>query len=425
MNLITKKIVYSEKIKQQILNFVVKFDYSAFLDSCSSTVDHFGDFDFLVGISTQNSLILDEESLKKALSNRKKWIFGAFSYEFKDEIFSKKLKSENKQIYQSNLLNFFEADIVLFKRKNSSSIEIIAENPDKLLEEIANSKSPNSTNNFGKNIQQFIQKDEYLKKVGTIQKLIYDGEVYEVNLTQAFKVDAEIESIAQVFHDLTKISPTPFAGLLHFGNLSLISASPERFLKKKQSQLISQPIKGTISRSENLEIDKKQRIALENSEKDKAENVMIVDLVRNDLNRSCKTASVKVPYLFEIQQFTNVYQMVSTIVGEIHEDISTLDSIKNAFPPGSMTGAPKLAAMQYIESLEVVQRGLYSGSLGYFTPNGDFDFNVVIRSLVYDESQKAVFYNVGGAITIDSIPENEYEECEWKARAIKKLLERE
>lgn len=423
--MITKKITYSEKIKQQILNFVAKFECSAFLDSSSSTVDHVGEFDFLAGISTRNSLILDEESLKKALSNQKNWIFGSFSYEFKNEIFPKKLKSENQELYQANLLNFFEADILILKRKSAQNMEILAENPNGVFEEILNSKPPNSTNNFGKSNHQFIQKDEYLKKVKAIQKLIYDGEVYEVNLTQAFKVEAQIENIAQVFHDLTKISPTPFAGLLRFGNLSLISASPERFLKKKQSQLISQPIKGTISRSENPEIDEKHRIVLENSKKDKAENVMIVDLVRNDLNRSCKTASVKVPYLFEIQQFTNVYQMVSTITGEIREDISALNAIKNAFPPGSMTGAPKLPAIQYIEDLEVVQRGLYSGSLGYFAPNGDFDFNVVIRSLVYDESQKALFYNVGGAITIDSIPENEYEECNWKARAIRKLLERE
>ena len=215
-----------------------------------------------------------------------------------------------------------------------------------------------------------------------------------------------------------KISPTPFSTFYKTDDKFLISATPERFIKKTRQTVISQPIKGTIKRDTNTEKDLQLINKLRNDKKELSENVMIVDLVRNDMSKFAKKGSVNVDELFEIYSFPQVHQMISTITAEVDETKNNIDIIKEMFPMGSMTGAPKIRAMKLIEEYEKSMRGLFSGAVGYFEPNGDFDFNVIIRSLFYNSSNNYLSFQVGSAITINSDAENEYQECLIKAKAI-------
>jgi len=200
-------------------------------------------------------------------------------------------------------------------------------------------------------------------------------------------------------------------------------ASPERYLNKTGSQLVSQPIKGTAKRILNDEVaDEKLKEDLHNSVKERAENMMIVDLVRNDLARCCKTGSVKVAELFGIYSFPQVHQMISTVSGVLRDDIPFTSAFKYTFPMGSMTGAPKYKVMQVIDEYEKSRRELFSGTVGYISPNGDFDFNVVIRSLFYNVASRYLSYQTGGAITWDSVAEQEWEELKLKAWALEKIF---
>jgi para-aminobenzoate synthetase component 1 len=201
-------------------------------------------------------------------------------------------------------------------------------------------------------------------------------------------------------------------------------ASPERYLKKRGTKVISQPIKGTAKRGQTPQEDEKLAENLAADEKERAENIMIADLVRNDLSKSAKKGSVSVAELCKVYTYKQVHQMISTIVSEVDKDKSPLDLIAETFPMGSMTGAPKVSAMKIIEELEETKRGLYSGAVGYFSPNRDFDFNVVIRSILYNAEAKYISYSVGSAITSRSIPENEYQECLLKAKAMRSVLEK-
>jgi para-aminobenzoate synthetase component 1 len=224
------------------------------------------------------------------------------------------------------------------------------------------------------------------------------------------------------YHRLNNISPMPFSVLMKMDQLFLASASPERFLKKVDQKIISQPIKGTIKRSFDGAEDERLKLELLNSEKERSENLMIVDLVRNDLARTALTGTVKVEELFGIYTFKRLHQMISTVVSAVDESTSLTEIIRCAFPMGSMTGAPKLRVMEEIDLLEDTRRGLFSGAVGFFTPEGDFDFNVVIRSIAYDRNLGNISFHVGSAITYDSIPEQEYNECLLKAEAIFEVL---
>ncbi len=226
-----------------------------------------------------------------------------------------------------------------------------------------------------------------------------------------------------VYHQLAGRSPNPFSGLYRVDDQWLICASPERFLRKTGQRLISQPIKGTLSRmgTDTASLDAERR-QLANSSKDRAENVMVVDLVRNDLSRICREGSVQVDELFGIYSFAQVHQMISTVSGMVDEPVSMSRILKATFPMGSMTGAPKIRVMQLIEQYEKNTRGIFSGALGYIQPNGDFDFNVVIRSLMYNAQSGHLSYKVGSGITIYSEPELEWEECLLKAKAIEAVL---
>jgi len=267
-----------------------------------------------------------------------------------------------------------------------------------------------------------LPKTEYLAAVDSIREDILSGEVYELNLCQEFYAENVALDPVDTFLRLSAASPTPFAGFYKWQDRYLLCASPERFLRRTGSQLISQPIKGTIRRGATPAEDEALRQQLRHDEKEQAENLMIVDLVRNDLARVAQTGSVTVPELFGLYPFRHVWQMLSTVAAELRPGPDLVDILRATFPMGSMTGAPKIRAMQLIEHYERTRRGLYSGSLGYVWPNGDFDFNVVIRSLQYRADTGYLSFQVGSAITYDSDAQREYDECLLKARALLDVL---
>lgn len=272
-------------------------------------------------------------------------------------------------------------------------------------------------------IQCRVSPDEYTANVRRIQQHILAGDVYELNYCIEFFAEHTNLDPFGTYQALNRRSPMPFSSFLKVGDRYVMGASPERFLRKQGRTLLSQPIKGTIRRGPTPAEDAQLRAQLMNSEKERAENLMIVDLVRNDLARSAQTGSVRVDELFGIYGFAQVYQMISTVSATLRDGLSWADALRNAFPMGSMTGAPKIRAMQLIDELEVSRRGVYSGAIGYVTPSGDFDFNVVIRSLLYDARSQYASFSVGSAITYDADPAQEWDECRLKARAIREVLE--
>ena len=271
-------------------------------------------------------------------------------------------------------------------------------------------------------VRKRITKKQYLEQPSKVLNHIHRGNIYEVNFCQEFYAEnAEIDPF-EVYKRLNKISAPPFAAILKFDGKYMLSAFPERFVRREGQKIISQPIKGTAKRHVNTKADKKQSQQLVNDPKERSENIMIVDLVRNDLAKTALKGSIRVEELCKVYSFKQVHQLISTVTSKVSTAIDSVDILKSLFPMGSMTGAPKIAAMKIIEELESSKRGLYSGAVGYFTPHDDFDFNVVIRSILYNHSKKYLSFTVGGAITSKSYPEKEYEECLIKAISMKKAL---
>ncbi|MBO0947583.1 aminodeoxychorismate synthase component I [Fibrella forsythiae] len=272
-------------------------------------------------------------------------------------------------------------------------------------------------------VQARVSKAEYVQIVQQIRTLIEAGDIYELNYCIEFFAHHLKLDPVEVYRELCGRSAMPFSAFLKQADRYVIGASPERFLKRTGSRLVSQPIKGTIRRGQTPDEDEQLKRQLRNSEKEQAENLMIVDLVRNDLARSAKTGSVRVDELFGIYTFQQVHQMISTVSATVRDNVSLAEVLGNAFPMGSMTGAPKIRAMQRIDELEASRRGVYSGAIGYVMPNGDFDFNVVIRSILYNAETQYASFSVGSAITYDADPEQEYAECLLKASAMRIVLE--
>ncbi|WP_080058004.1 aminodeoxychorismate synthase component I [Spirosoma aerolatum] len=272
-------------------------------------------------------------------------------------------------------------------------------------------------------IQCRVSYEDYLTNVRRIQQHILAGDVYELNYCIEFFAEAIQLDPLTIYRALNLRSPMPFSNFLKIGERYIMGASPERFLKKEGQNVLSQPIKGTIRRGKTPDEDSLLRTQLLQSEKERAENLMIVDLVRNDLARSAKTGSVQVDELFGIYGFQQVYQMISTVSATLREGVSWAEAIRHAFPMGSMTGAPKIRAMELIDELEVSRRGVYSGAIGFVTPEGDFDFSVVIRTLLYNAQNRYASFSVGSAITYDADPVQEWEECLLKAKAIREVID--
>lgn len=358
--------------------------------------------------------------LRNYHSSTQDWLFGYFSYDLKNDI--ERLKSQNKD-YKSFPELYFVQPEHIFEFQNGQLIIHSSCDPKKLYYDINVVDIPESPLSYKRvDFEQLCDKGQYLKTVERLRQHIYEGDVYEINFCMEFicnHLDLDSDEICK---KLWELSPTPFASFMRLKDYHLICASPERFLKLENDKLISQPIKGTVHSGTNEEEKAKNSEILKNSEKERAENMMIVDLVRNDLAKSSIPGSVKVEEIFGIYEFRHLLHMISTVTSQPQSDITPVEMIKNAFPMGSMTGAPKIKVMELIEEYENSKRGVFSGASGYFKPNGDFDFNVIIRSLFYNKTHSKLSYSVGGAITYDSIPEEEYEECILKAKAIKELF---
>jgi para-aminobenzoate synthetase component 1 len=284
--------------------------------------------------------------------------------------------------------------------------------------------APSTVTSSAIDIKSRFSRDEYLRIIQQLKQHILRGDCYEINFCQEFFATEACIDPLMVYKKLSAVSPNPFSALYRLDDHWLLCASPERYLLKQGPAILSQPIKGTSKRElMNAEADNRNREELFNSAKDRSENVMVVDLVRNDLAKICEEGTVKVDELYGIYSFPQVHQMISTVSGALKKEISFPSIIKATFPMGSMTGAPKKRVMELIEEYEQTKRGIFSGAVGYLSPGGDFDFNVVIRSIMYNAATGYLSYQAGSGITFYSDPAMEWEECLLKAAAIKEVLE--
>lgn len=315
---------------------------------------------------------------------------------------------------------FFIPNYLLTFEKNK--VKIKATDPLAIINAIELVEIKEEAINFQGNIKNRMSRQEYKSAFHKLQEHILKGDIYEINLCQEFYSENSKLNCFAAYKELNSISPTPFSCYLKHENNFIISASPERFLSKRGERLISQPIKGTAPRGKTPEEDDEIKDKLRNDPKEISENIMIVDLVRNDLTKSAKEGTVRVEELLGLYSFKQVHQLISTISCIIKPKIEATVAIQNTFPPGSMTGAPKISAMNLINQYEKGKRGLYAGSIGYFNGNNDFDLNVVIRTLIYNSETGYLSFHVGGAITAYANENDEYQECLLKASAINKLL---
>ncbi len=414
-----------QSFKVQILHWSNQFEVCTFLDNHAYD-SPYGALDCIAAVSPVSFIALDSVNAQAVdafiQKHNGEWIFAHFNYEY-HSITQPNTKAD---LTGFPLAYLYTPAIVIELTGNQVTIQSDTENPLTLFDQIRGFKVPVAevkNTKSSTSIIPFISKATYLEAIQKILALIRRGDFYEINYCQAFEVEHLSAHPVEVYSNLMEVSPTPFACFYKNNSDYLLCASPERYLQKKGNQLISQPIKGTIKRNLHNDADDKLQIeTLQNSSKDKSENVMVVDLVRNDLSRICEKGSVQVSELFGIYSFPQVHQMISTITGTLSSNTLFSEILEASFPMGSMTGAPKKSVMETIDALEPTKRGLYSGTVGYFNPAGDVDFNVVIRSIFLNSDTKKASYAVGGGITIYSDPEKEYEECLLKAAAIKKVL---
>ncbi len=415
--------------RNHLNNWFSSYKTSCFLDSNTQTGQAYPggiDFDFLVAVGETDALSTSDKNAFERLSHfqqeKKDWLFGYLSYDLKNEL--EKLSSNNPDQIGWAEMQFFQPETVIYQKNQEIVIGCIHRHPKEVFNEILESKPPKKIEKQPIEPQPVISHASYIRSVLGLKHHIQIGDIYEVNFCQEFLAKAHIDCPFELWLELIALSPTPFSAFYQRNEHSLLCASPERYLKKVGSQLISQPIKGTAKRGKTQEEDLAIIEALKASEKEKSENVMIVDLVRNDLSRVAEKASVEVTELCGIYSFPQVHQQISTITAKMKNGFLPVKALTATFPMGSMTGAPKVKAMELIEEFESSKRSVYSGAVGYFTPNGDFDFNVVIRSMLYNQENKNLSFSVGGAITSLCNPEEEYQESLLKAKAIRELLAR-
>lgn len=407
--------------KINALKWASTFTTACYFDS-NNFPDPYSAFDVLIAAGSANEVLADTEiafeKLQAFLDENKSWAIGYLGYDLKNELES--LTSSNIDNLKFPALYFFIPEhLILIK---GEEIQILSNSPEQIVRDIDSQPKTESIKSSPVKIKSRFSRQEYVDTVKKLQKHISLGDIYEINFCQEFYCeDAGINPL-ETFRDLNHASPTPFATFFKLDGRYIISATPERFLSKRGNKLISQPIKGTAPRGNSPTEDKTLKERLGADEKERAENVMIVDLVRNDLTKCALPGTVRVEELFGIYSFEQVHQMISTVVCSVADNHRLTDMVKAAFPMGSMTGAPKVSAMKLIENYEKTKRGVFSGAVGYFSPSGDFDFNVVIRSLLYCAETKYLSFQVGSAITYGSIPEDEYQECILKAEAILKVL---
>ena len=387
-----------------------------------------GGYPTLLAVGDKQSVSGNAGSAFYEITQLKKYadtIFGFLGYDVKNEI--EALSSENTDGSDFPDYFFFQPKVIVRIAAAQLLLEYFEEDAvfaaqlaKELLDEEQVLESGESL--F---LQARITKEVYLENVNLLKKHIQRGDVYEVNFCQEFFSANAVVQPASIFKEMLRLSSTPFAAFMRVNGQHILCASPERFLQKQGNRVLSQPIKGTAKRGATAEEDAANMRYLSESSKEKSENVMIVDLVRNDLSTFAEQGSVVVEELFGIHTFPQWHQMISTVSCTVDSAIPVVEILKKCFPMGSMTGAPKLRALQLIEQYESMKRGVYSGAIGYIDAHNNFDFNVVIRSVLYNAERKYVSVSVGSAITANCDAAQEYDECLTKAAVLFKVLRNE
>ncbi len=410
----------SEESRRLIPHFIDFVGHGVLLNSNGIAAPITGlNFDFIAGIGKVDELTAEVHGLDKL--NRfiqqhrenKNWIFGYISYDVKNEI--ENIHSVNPDEIGFPVIHFFIPQFVLRSTNGISTIFSIHSDPAKAWNDFLIQLNSNEVQPEIK-FSHVPNRDNYIYSVKKILDLIHNGDIYELNFCQQLLATAQNFQPATTFISLTEFAPGPFSCYVNTNNKFLISASPERFIMKMENRIFSQPIKGTARRDSNEVNDIKIKKQLGESEKERAENIMIVDLVRNDLSKVAEKGSVKVDELCGVYSFPRVHQMISTVSCDLKSGTNFSAIIRALFPMGSMTGAPKVSAMNIIDEMEDFKRGLFSGTVGYIDPEGNFDFNVVIRCILYNAVSNLLAIPAGGAITSKSIPADEFEEMLLKLK---------
>ena len=415
------------EFKQKILNWGKQFQEICFLESntekqIQKSLVH--KYDSIIAIGSINSIVSNYnkafEKLNNFIAESNDWIFGNLAYDLKNGL--EAIASENIDNIDFPELYFFIPKYIFIQKGNFIELQSFNDYDYDIFQIIENTIIEKLNYSHKIVLKPRVSVNKYRRTFDKIIEEIKAGNIYEMNYCfEFFAEDVNLNPV-QVWEKLNGLTAAPMACFYKLNSKYLLCASPERFLLKDNLNIIAQPIKGTSKRSENNVEDEKLKIELKRNIKEQTENVMIVDLVRNDLSKIAKPSSVKVDELFGVYTFKQVHQLISTISCVAQDNICVSKILKENFPMGSMTGAPKVSAMQLIELFETTKRGLYSGSVGYIDPTGNFDFNVVIRSIIYDENKKYLSYSVGSAITFSANAHHEYDECFLKAKVIEELL---
>lgn len=412
----------SDSFAQKALQWAVQFDNVCYLDS-NGYRDNYGNINVFIAVGAIDSFISDGRDtftkLQQFIDNHPNtWIPGFLGYDLKNEIEDLHSRHPNHTGFPDAY--FFVPQYTLLIGQYNA--EIKGHDPQAIVRQIEATSISDSPLGFKGHLKYRMNRMAYFSAFEALQRHIRKGDSYEVNLCQEFFAEHVSLNPLEAYRRLKDVSPTPFSCFFKVGQRYILSASPERFLSKNGDTLLSQPIKGTASRGKTAEEDEQLKATLAANPKEISENIMIVDLVRNDLTRSAEPGTVKPSKLLQIHSFKQVHQLVSSITCRIRKGLTATETIRNTFPPGSMTGAPKISAMKLIDEYENSRRGIYSGALGYFSPQGNYDFSVVIRTLLYNAENGYLSFHTGGAITDNADPETEYNECLLKGKALFEVL---
>ena len=421
---------HSGRFEQKLYQMVNDFQHAVVLTDqypfYNGHAHQYHEFNVLAGFGALAVWDKDIIQFENDAASLKDWFLGYFSYDLKNE-FEPLLSSKNPNMSGFQGFGFFRPRFMV--RRIEDNWHFGYETDYNTLQEAQNFLDEIRAQAVHENydlppltFQSNVSRDEYLQTVEKLKKHIRKGDVYEINYCIDFFCENVALDPARVFSELMKVAPMPFSALLRHDDSFLMSASPERYLRKRGARVISQPMKGTAKRNAVRQEDIQIMKNLAGSDKERAENIMIADLVRNDLSRVAARGTVHVDDLCSVFPFPGVFQMISTISAQLHADAHWLDAIKNSFPMGSMTGAPKISAMALIERYEKSARGVYSGAVGYITPELDFDFSVVIRSFLYNQASHYLGYSVGSAITDVCNASQEYDECLLKAENLRNVF---
>ena len=413
-------VVNYNEVKNKLLEWAATFNVCCVLDNHDYT-SPYHTYDCLAGAGA--ALVFHPErdffADLSGFETKSDWIFGHFNYELAKHL-EKQYSGKQDLVCFPEAFLFVPETVVLLNRE-AITIGVLSSDAGEVLHEILQ-QNITPSKKYAAQFKSRVTEDEFTGIINQLQEHINYGDCYEINYCQEFYAENTFINPVDVYKQLTDISPNPFSCFYKLEDKYVLCASPERYLKKIDRKIISQPVKGTTARDNNKQQDEINKDRLQSSEKDRRENVIVVDLVRNDLSKVCEAGTVTVDELYGIYSFPNVHQMISTVSGRLKTGADLSKVLEATFPMGSMTGAPKKKVMELLEKYEHSKRGIYSGTIGYISPDKDFDFNVVIRSIVYDHDAGYISYHAGAGITSASDPHLEYEECLMKAAAVIKVF---